>query len=108
MTWVQNLLDDENVFPTRSGREFPQNLPSTVKHVYRQLLRVFAHLYYSHYTQILHLRSEPHFNSLFAHFLAFGKEYQLLDMKDIQGQPGSPVGIGALYDRWKEKGILAS
>lgn len=29
-------------------------------------------------------------------------------MKDIQGQPGSPVGIGALYDRWKEKGILAS
>ncbi|KAI0736331.1 Mob1/phocein [Fomitopsis betulina] len=108
MTWVQNMLDDDTVFPTKSGREFSPTFPSTVKHVYRQLLRVFAHLYYSHYTQILHLRSEPHFNSLFAHFLAFGKEYELLDIKDVKGQSGSPVGIGALWERWKEMGILES
>ncbi|KAI0916878.1 hypothetical protein AcW1_007791 [Taiwanofungus camphoratus] len=108
MTWVQNLLDDENVFPTKSGRDFSQTFPSTVKHVYRQLLRVFAHLYHSHYPQILHLRSEPHFNSLFAHFLAFGKEYELLDLKDVKGQSGAPVGIGALWERWKEMGILES
>ncbi|KZT67237.1 hypothetical protein DAEQUDRAFT_694327 [Daedalea quercina L-15889] len=108
MTWVQNLLDDENVFPTKSGREFSQTFPSTVKHVYRQLLRVFAHLYHAHYPQILHLRSEPHFNSLFAHFLAFGKEYELLDIKDVKGQPNAPVGVGALWERWKEMGILES
>jgi len=108
MTWVQNLLDDDNVFPTKSGREFSQSFPSTVKHIYRQLLRVFAHIYYAHYQQILHLRSEPHFNSLFAHFLAFGKEYELLDIKDVKGQSGSPAGIGALWERWKEMGILES
>ncbi|KAI0338863.1 hypothetical protein BDW22DRAFT_1400895 [Trametopsis cervina] len=106
MTWVQNLLDDQNAFPTKSGRDFPPNFPSTVKHVYRQLLRVFAHLYHAHYPQILHLRSEPHFNSLFAHFLAFGKEYDLLDVKDIKGQTGSAVGVGALWERWKDMGIL--
>lgn len=106
MTWVQNLLDDENVFPTKSGHDFSPNFPSTVKHVYRQLLRVFAHLYYAHYPQILHLRSEPHFNSLFAHFLAFGKEYELLEVKDIKGQPGALVGVGALWEKWKEMGIL--
>ncbi|KAH9948874.1 Mob1/phocein [Amylocystis lapponica] len=108
MTWVQNLLDDENVFPTKSGRDFSQSFPGTAKHIYRQLLRVFAHLYYAHYQQILHLRSEPHFNSLFAHFLAFGKEYDMLDIKDVKGQQGSPVGIGALWERWKEMGILES
>ncbi|KAI0667764.1 Mob1/phocein [Trametes maxima] len=108
MTWVQNLLDDENVFPTKSGRDFSQSFPSTVKHVYRQLLRVFAHLYHAHYQQILHLRSEGHFNSLFAHFLAFGKEYELLEAKDIKGQPGALVGVGALWDKWKEMGILES
>ena len=91
-----------------SGRDFSQNFPSTVKHVYRQLLRVFAHLYHAHYPQILHLRSEPHFNSLFAHFLAFGKEYELLEVKDIKGQPGALVGVGALWERWKEMGILES
>ncbi|KII91086.1 hypothetical protein PLICRDRAFT_39695 [Plicaturopsis crispa FD-325 SS-3] len=106
MTWVQNLLDDENTFPTKSGQDFPPSFPSTVKHVYRQLLRVFAHIYHVHYPQILHLRSEPHFNSLFAHFLAFGREYELLDPKDVKGSSNAPVGIGLLWERWKEMGIL--
>ncbi|VDB91846.1 unnamed protein product [Peniophora sp. CBMAI 1063] len=107
MTWVQNLLDDEATFPTKSGHDFPPSFPATIKHVYRQLLRVFAHIYHAHYPQILHLRSEPHFNSLFAHFLAFGREYELLDIKDVRGAPGTPaVGIGALWERWREMGIL--
>jgi len=106
MTWVQNLLDDDTVFPTKAGHDFPQNFPSTIKHVYRQLLRVFAHIYHAHYHQLLHLRSEPHFNSLFAHYLAFGREYELLDPKDIKGSSSSPVGVGDLWERWKEMGIL--
>jgi len=126
MTWVQNLLDDENSFPTKSGtvysprshlgiinpldlfigHEFPQSFPSTVKHVYRQLLRVFAHIYHAHYPQILHLRSEPHFNSLFAHFLAFGREYELLEVKDVKGSSSTPVGVGQLWEKWREMGIL--
>jgi MOB kinase activator 1 len=91
----------------RLGREFPHNFPSTAKHIYRQLLRVYAHIYHAHYTHILHLRSEPHFNSIFAHFLAFGKEYGLLDAKDIKGVPGEGiVGVGDLWDKWKDMGIL--
>ncbi|KAJ7797664.1 Mob1/phocein [Mycena olivaceomarginata] len=106
MTWVQNMLDDDNVFPTKSGQDFPPSFPSTVKHIYRQLLRVFAHIYHAHYAQILHLRSEPHFNSLFAHFLAFGSEFELLEMKDLRGSSSSPVGVGSLWERWKGMGIL--
>jgi len=106
MTWVQNNLDDEGVFPTKAGREFPPNFPSTAKHIYRQLLRVFAHIYHAHYQQLLHTRSEPHFNSLFAHFLAFGREYDLLDIKDVQGSLTTPVGIGDLWEKWKDMGIL--
>ena len=88
------------------GHDFPKTFPSTVKHVYRQLLRVFAHIYHSHFNQILHLRSEPHFNSLFAHFLSFGREYELLEVKDVSGAPSSPVGIGKLWEKWREMGIL--
>lgn len=54
----------------------------------------------------MHLRAEPHFNSLFAHFLAFGREYELLDVKDIKGEPNAPVAVGALWERWKQAGIL--
>jgi hypothetical protein len=106
MTWIQNVLDDESVFPTKSGHDFPVSFPVTIKHVYRQLLRIFAHIYHAHYAQILHLRSEPHFNSLFAHFLAFGREYELLDIKDVKGAPNAPVGVGALWERWREMGTL--
>jgi len=110
MTWVQNLLDDEATFPTKAGHDFPQNFPTLVKHVYRQLLRVFAHIYHAHFAHLLHLRSEPHFNSLFAHFLAFGREYDLLELKDVKGAGagagGAEVGIGALWERWKGMGIL--
>ena len=56
-----------------------------MRHIYRQLLRVFAHIYHAHFKEILHLRSEPHFNSLFAHYLAFGREYDLFDAKDLKG-----------------------
>jgi MOB kinase activator 1 len=104
------LLSRERVFaPIKPGQDFPASFPSTIKHVYRQLLRVFAHIYHAHYPQILHLRSEPHFNSLFAHFLAFGREYELLDIKDVRCPSNAPaVGIGALWERWREMGILES
>lgn len=106
MSSVQTLLEDESVFPTKSGSTFQPSFPSTTRHIYRQFLRVFAHIYYAHYEQILHLRAEPHFNSLFAHFLAFGREYELLDPKDIIGEQQKPVAVGALWERWKSKGIL--
>jgi len=106
VTWAQKTLDDENVFPTKAGREFPPNFPKTVKHIYRQLLRVFAHIYHAHYHQLLHLRSEPHFNSLFAHFLAFGREYTLLEQKDLRGAQGAPIPIGELWEKWRDMGIL--
>jgi MOB kinase activator 1 len=125
MTSIQNLIDDEKIFPTKSSRclrkkesdiltKFPvvqdqafhPSFPATIRTVYRQLLRVFAHIYHAHYQQILHLRSEPHFNSLFAHFLAFGREYELLEVRDIKGEPAASVGVGLLWERWKESGIL--
>ncbi|CAG8728333.1 15748_t:CDS:2, partial [Cetraspora pellucida] len=84
MTWVQNLVNDENVFPTKAGREFPKEFSQIVRSIFKQCFRVFAHIYYQHYEQILHLREEKQFNSLFAHFISFAKEFNLLpDKKEI-------------------------
>jgi len=100
-TWIQNALDDQSIFPTKVAHEFPSQFPAMVKQMYRQLLRIFAHIFHAHYPVLLHLHSEGHFNSLFAHFLAFGKEFDILDVRDIRG-----LGVGELADRWKEMGIL--
>ncbi|KAF5333004.1 hypothetical protein D9758_015174 [Tetrapyrgos nigripes] len=108
---VDNAREETDIYGCsyvyRFGQEFnPQTFPVTVKHIYRQFLRIFAHIYHAHFETILHLRAEPHFNSLFAHFLAFGREYQLLEERDIKGEPSAPVGVGLLWERWKESGKL--
>ena len=93
---------------------------------------MFAHIYHAHFPQLLHLSAEGHFNSLFAHFLAFGKQYDLLvhksfplirmndsalniphrarpqDLRDVKGRPNEAVGVGELWEKWKEMGVLDS
>ena len=94
-----------------SDHEFQRTFPGISRHIYRQLLRIFAHIYHAHFHQILDLRAEPHFNSLFAHFLAFGREFDLLEIKEILGDPcaGSQdiaPGIALLFEKWREMGTL--
>ena len=88
------------------GHKFPSTISSKMKHIYCQMLLVFTHIDHAHYCNILHLHSEPHFNSLFAHFLAFGQEYKLLEVKGIKGRLNTSVGIGNLWERWKEICII--
>ncbi|KAJ9121076.1 hypothetical protein QFC24_005057 [Naganishia onofrii] len=106
MSWVQRLLEDESVFPTKSGRDFQPSFPSTAKHIYKQLFRIFAHIYHAHFSEILHLSLEAHFNSLFAHYIAFGREYDLLDAQDTRELRTRGGGVMWLTDKWAEMGIL--
>lgn len=123
LTWVESLIKDESVFPTKAGqcthllvsllhsahralasrpctgREFSPNFPSVARHIYTQLLRIFAHLYHAHYPVFLHLSSEGHLNSLFAHFLTFGREFDLLEEKETRAPKENwPFVIGDLLD----------
>ncbi|KAF9505940.1 hypothetical protein BS47DRAFT_1353451 [Hydnum rufescens UP504] len=110
MTWISSQLDDQTVFPTRVGVEFPKTFPASAKNVYRQLFHVFAHIYHSHFTILLHARSEGHFNSLFAHFLAFGAQFDLWDQTDLcvgSGSADTKVSVAEIAEKWKEMGYLA-
>jgi hypothetical protein len=49
-----------------------------------EMFRLFAHIYHEHYDKVLSLNEEPHFNSLFAHFISFAKEFDLLERKELQ------------------------
>ncbi|KAF8937642.1 Maintenance of ploidy protein mob2 [Haplosporangium gracile] len=99
MNWIQTLINDENTFPTKDGRDFPPTFVQTVRAIFKQLTRVFAHVYHSHYDKMLSLCQEAHFNSLFAHFVSFGREFDLLDKKDI-------VPMQELIDIMDNNGVL--
>lgn len=129
MTWCQSSFPS----PPHPGHEFSADFPATAKSTYRQMLHIFAHLFYAHYAVVLHSSLEAHFNSLFAHFIAFGTEFGLLvrcvffllstlgylwqsyqcmhfkiqDPKDLFSPTGSQLGIGELVDVWREMNIIA-
>lgn len=84
LAWINNRINDEQLFPTKAGASFsPQFLP-TVKAMYKQMFRVFAHIYHAHFDVIVHLSLEGHWNSFFQHFVSLGKEFDLLDARDIE------------------------
>ena len=68
---------------------------TTAKQMYKQMLRIFAHIYHAHFPLLLHLSCEGHVNSLFAHFIVFGKEFQLFDFREFKGHGDPALGLPA-------------
>lgn len=98
--------------PCLTAREFPPTFSATSKHIYKQLLRVFAHIYHAQFHWLVHLCCEGHFNSLFAHFIAFGHEFDLFHFSEFKGPQSNASGHGYpgvcdLIEKWVELGILA-
>ena len=62
MNWVQGMLDDDAIFPSKIGVAFPKNFQATVKSIVRRLFRVYAHLYNHHFAQLCALSIEGKFS----------------------------------------------
>lgn len=84
ITWVTNKLNDQSVFPTKNGGAFPPNFIKDCKNISRQMFRIFAHIYHNHFDKIIHLSLEAHWNSFFAHFISFVKEFNLIDRTEME------------------------
>ncbi|XP_024604859.1 MOB kinase activator 2 [Neophocaena asiaeorientalis asiaeorientalis] len=85
MSSVQKLVTDEDVFPTKYGREFPSSFESLVKKICKYLFHVLAHIYSSHFKETLALELHGHLNTLYVHFILFAREFNLLDPKFLRG-----------------------
>ena len=49
MTWVENQLNNEKIFPCVIGVPFPKNFFAIICVIFKRLFRVYAHLYHSHF-----------------------------------------------------------
>ena len=83
MGWVQGLLDDERVFPQKAGAPFPDTFAATVRAVFKRLFRVYAHVYYSHFREVVALGEEAHLNTSLMHFVLFAREFRLVDKQEL-------------------------
>uniref|UniRef100_H3AJQ6 Si:dkey-266m15.5 n=1 Tax=Latimeria chalumnae TaxID=7897 RepID=H3AJQ6_LATCH len=81
-SYIQELLTDEKVFPTKVGSGFPKGFVSLVQKIFLLLFRILVHIYWAHYHQAAKLDLHPHLNTLFKHFIIFSQEFALLEDSD--------------------------
>lgn len=81
----------------RSG--FPENFNETCQTIFRQMFRVYAHLYWSHFDDMFNLNLEKAMNSCFSHFILTATTLNLLRRSDMEP-------MQALIDLWAALGTF--
>jgi len=84
MTYVQKTVNDETLFPTKHGHEFPPNFDQILRKIQKLLFHVVAHIYHSHFREIVLLGLHAHLNSIFAHIIEFNLCHQVLEEKETE------------------------
>ncbi|EHK48079.1 uncharacterized protein TrAtP1_000795 [Trichoderma atroviride] len=128
--WIAGKVDDTAIFPTdpagvshshnpamsstplsqltnpgesdwtgkRSG--FPEKFIDICQMIFRQMFRVYAHLYWAHFSEpYYHLNLEKQLNSCFSHFLLTATALDMLGKQDLE--PMQP-----LIDLWAANGTF--
>lgn len=73
---------------------FPENFFNECRNIYKQMFRVYAHLYWAHFEwPYYHLDLERSLNSSLMLFIIVGTELELLTMKDLEP-------LQQLFERW--------
>ncbi|KAG8132360.1 hypothetical protein E2320_010220, partial [Naja naja] len=60
MDWIETLINNENIFPTRIGVPFPKNFQQVCTKILTRLFRVFVHVYIHHFDSIIGIGAEAH------------------------------------------------
>lgn len=82
MSYIQEILDDERVFPTKAGSSFPPGFIFLIQKVFVMLFRMLAHLFSTHYQDAIAVELHPQLNTLFTHFITFSHTFRLLEASE--------------------------
>ncbi|KAI1143305.1 Mob1/phocein family protein [Hypoxylon sp. FL0543] len=128
--WISGKIDDTNIFPTDTngvsyaqnrsitttplsqlsspedrdwiGKSsgFPENFVEVCQTIFRQMFRVYAHLYWAHFIDpFYHLNLEKQLNSCFSHFVLTACALDMLKPQELE--PMQP-----LIDLWASNGTF--
>jgi len=84
LNWVDKQLADETFLPVQSGVVFPPNFKKGMKVIYKRLFRVYAHVFHSHFKEMMEGEADAHLNHSFKHFIYFVKEFDLIDDEELE------------------------
>jgi len=81
-----------------TANEFPVGLEVVVKKILRLLFHVIAHLYHSHFRELVLLNLHTHLNCVFAHLSVFNHRYQLIELRETEILQDLVVALKILGD----------
>ncbi|CAI5777237.1 Uncharacterized protein PODLI_1B008028 [Podarcis lilfordi] len=84
MDWIETLINNEDIFPTRIGVPFPKNFQQVCTKILTRLFRVFVHVYIHHFDSIISMGAEAHVNTCYKHFYYFISEFSLVDQRELE------------------------
>lgn len=99
MTYVQKTINDESIFPTKQGQEFPTAFDSHIRKIHRLLFHVLAHVYHAHFREIVLLQLHAHLNAIFAHFIELNLRFNTVEEKEIEVLDDLVVALKLVPDR---------
>jgi hypothetical protein len=67
-----------------TDKEFPTSFESIVKKIIKLLYHVLAHIYHSHFKEIVLLNLHSHLNCIFAHLVLFNDKFKLIEEKEVE------------------------
>ena len=82
--WIEEQIDNEQIFPSIIGEPFPKNFELIIKEIMRRLFRVYAHCYYHHMEHFSELNELAHLNTSFKHFIFFVTEFNLIQQEQLE------------------------
>lgn len=66
------------------ANEFPVGFKVVARKILRLLFHVLAHLYHSHFRELVLLNLHSHLNCVFAHLSVFNHRYQLIELRETE------------------------
>jgi MOB kinase activator 1 len=84
LTWVDAKLSDESFLPVEPGAPFPPTYKKGMRVIYKRLFRIYAHIFHSHFKEIMEDEADAHLNHSFKHFIYFVKEFDLMETEEME------------------------
>lgn len=100
MTWIENKINDETIFPINEDAPFPKNYAAITKQIFTRMFRTFAIIYTQHFSRVEQLGAAAHLNTSFKHLIFFIWEFELIDQREL---PAMSDIVKALREKFEDE-----
>lgn len=84
LLWADEKINDTDLFPIDPGVPFPPVFRRNVSVILKRFFRMYAHVYYSHFQQLMEHGADAHLNYNFKHFLYVCREFDLVSLQEME------------------------